>query len=115
MVICQKCGALGAIVTNAVIPDGEVEIYCNTCCKEFAIPVALLCKYNEKKEPTMQVSYNGFTGELFKLEKDFDDIVRNGVVYKLEIRDHEKKVTYSFDKVNLSDVKFLGGAVSFGE
>lgn len=69
---------------------------------------------NEKEEPAMRVSYNGFIGELFKLERNFD-IVRHGIVYKLDIRDHEKEVTYSFDKVKLSDVKFLGGVVSFGE
>ena len=62
----------------------------------------------------MYVTYKGFTGELFKLEKDFDHL-RNGVVYNLDIRDHEKEVTHSFDKVRLSDVKFLGGVVSFGE
>lgn len=65
-------------------------------------------------EFTMQVSYSGFTGELVKLERNFD-IVRNGIAYDLDIRDHEKEVTYSFDKVKLSDVKFLNGVISFGE
>lgn len=65
-----------------------------------------------KEERAMQVSYNGFVGELVKLERDFD-FKRNGVVYNLEIRDREKVVTYSFDNVNLSGVKFLGGAVLF--
>lgn len=62
---------------------------------------------------TMDVTYNGFTGELFKLERS-PDFERGGISYNLEIRDHEKKVTYVFDRVKLSDVKFLGGSVFFG-
>lgn len=56
----------------------------------------------------MQVSYNGFTGELVKLE-------RHTVYcyYDLSIYDSEKQVTHSFTGVNLEDVKFLGGEVSF--
>lgn len=58
----------------------------------------------------MQVSYNGFTGELVKLEKSFC----NTKAYDLSIYDSEKQVAHSFTGVNLEDVKFLGGAVSFG-
>ncbi|NCE63725.1 hypothetical protein D1159_03810 [Pseudoflavonifractor sp. 524-17] len=62
----------------------------------------------------MQVIYNGFTGELVKLErKDFRSC-GCGITYMLEIYDSEKQVTHSFTGVNLEDVKFLGGAVTFG-
>lgn len=60
----------------------------------------------------MKVSYNGFTGELVKLERDFNII--NCRKYILVIRDGEKAANISFDRVNIEDVKFIGGAVSFG-
>lgn len=62
----------------------------------------------------MQVSYNGFTGELVRLERE--DLSCFGIkdkVYNLSIYDSEKQVTHSFTGVKLEDVKFLGGAVSF--
>lgn len=65
----------------------------------------------------MQVSYNGFTGELVKLEKMDTLLLRPYVqrdIYNLSIYDSEKQVTHSFTGVKLEDVKFLGGAVSFG-
>lgn len=78
----------------------------------------------EKKEaPTMQVTYNGFTGELVKLEKKETDKYTLSPYdmwehpvwgYDLSIYDSEKQVTYSFAGVKLEDVKFMGGAVSFG-
>lgn len=65
-----------------------------------------------REEPTMKVSYNGFTGELVKIERRAGlEAVIPG--YNLEIWDDEKKVAYSFQSINLSDVKFIGGAVSF--
>lgn len=76
--------------------------------------------WTEKKEiPTMQVSYNGFTGELVKLERDMKafNLSLNGVasgVYTLAIYDSKKEATTTFEKVKLDDVKFLGGAVAFG-
>lgn len=80
----------------------------------------------EKKEaPTMKVEYNGFTGELVKLERTFNgateipvDLLGNPYhkwFYTLSVYDAEKKVTHSFDGVKLEDIKFLGGAVSFGQ
>jgi len=63
----------------------------------------------KKEEPAMQVSYNGFTGELMKLAR-YERLNK----YDLSIYDGEKKVTHSFTNVDLSDVKFSGGAVSFG-
>lgn len=71
----------------------------------------------EKKEaPTMQVSYNGFTGELVKLEARglcYDENRNQFQGYTLEILDVGKKANILFDLVKLEDVKFLGGAVSF--
>lgn len=58
----------------------------------------------------MQVTYNGFTGELVNLEKTFC----KPQSYDLSIYDSEKQDTISFTGVNLEDVKFSGGAVTFG-
>ena len=83
----------------------------------------------ETEELTMKVSYNGFTGELVKLEKKIISPVFTAhsactgvsssgtpvTVYDLSIYNSEKDVTFSFSVSNLSDVKFLGGAVTFGE
>lgn len=60
----------------------------------------------------MQVSYNGFTGELVKLERYTDPFTHNNF-YQIDIYDIEKKATISFTCVKLEDVKFLGGAVTF--
>lgn len=78
----------------------------------------------EKKEaPTMQVTYNGFTGELVKLEKKeterytlspFDTEKQPVFRYDLTLYDSEKQITYSFTGVKLENVKFLGEAVTFG-
>lgn len=73
----------------------------------------------EKEATTMQVTYNGFTGELVKLELNTTNLgglnvpsINGG--YQLHIFDREKQVNYSFTGVRLEDVKFLGGAVAFG-
>lgn len=78
----------------------------------------------EKKEATtMQVTYNGFTGELVKMEKKetgrytvtpYDTEKHLVFEYDISIYDREKKATISFTGVKLEDVKFLGGAVAFG-
>ena len=81
----------------------------------------------EKKEATtMQVTYNGFTGGLVKLERTSVDVtLRTSIIgmptqqsdswnYNLSIYDREKHVTHSFTGVKLEDVKFSGGAVTFG-
>lgn len=67
----------------------------------------------------MHVSYNGFAGELVKLERrtipgNFITDTKAAIVYDLSIYGSEKQVTHSFSGVKLEDVKFLGGAVSFG-
>ena len=70
----------------------------------------------EKKEATtMQVTYNGFTGELVKLQQE--DLHAFGLkdrIYNLSIYDSEYRVTHSFTGVKLEDMKFLGGEVAFG-
>lgn len=65
-----------------------------------------------KKEDTMQVTYNGFTGELVKLERKPQPMFER-YFYDLSIYDSEKQVTHSFAGVKLEDVKFLGGEVTF--
>lgn len=67
---------------------------------------------NEAKEETVvKVCYKEFKGELVKLERKE---AYGGHLYDISIFDVEKKVTYSFTKADLQDLKFLGGAVSFG-
>lgn len=74
-----------------------------------------LIPYQEKEAHTMQVEYNGFTGELVKLErKDLRVFGIEGSEYSLVIEDKEKHVKHDFDNVKMENVKFLGGAVSFG-
>lgn len=77
---------------------------------------------NKKEAPTMQVTYNGFTGELVKLERKeavmtFNQLECRGAakatVYNLSLYDSEKQATISFTGVKLEDMKFLGGEVSF--
>lgn len=63
----------------------------------------------------MQVTYDGFTGELKKLEReDLSAFGMRDSVYDLSIYDSEKRVTHSFTSVKMEDVKFLCGVVSFG-
>lgn len=66
----------------------------------------------------MQVTYNGFTGELVKLEiHEQLRSVSEGVVRvcDLTLYDSEKQATISFTGVKFEDLKFFGGAVAFGE
>ena len=78
----------------------------------------------KKEDTTMKVTYNGFTGELVKLEKKetgrytlspFDTEKHSVFGYDLALYDSEKQATISFSGVKLEDVKFLGGEVTFGE
>lgn len=72
----------------------------------------------EKEDTTMQVSYNGFTGELVKLEATYlspdDKESSPQSTYDLTMYDRGKKVEHYFHDVMLEDVKFVGGTVSFG-
>lgn len=67
----------------------------------------------KKEDTTMKVSYNGFTGELVKLERCSIPCYGE-ITYNISIYDSEKRVTRPFTCVKLRDVKFLGGEVSFG-
>lgn len=84
--------------------------------------------YERKENNDMKVFYNGFTGELVKLERKVNTRTetlncinavytvcdgKESLYYNLSIYDSEKNVTHSFENVKLSDVKFIGGAVSF--
>lgn len=77
----------------------------------------------KKEDETMQVTYNGFTGELVKLERKdgysgntfhYDGTPCKSIFYDLAIYDSGRQVTHSFTGVKLEDVKFLNGVVSFG-
>lgn len=63
----------------------------------------------------MQVTYNGFTGELVKLERIKCPPLNGAHIYDISIYDDENRCTHSFTGVKLEDVKFLDGAVTFGE
>lgn len=74
------------------------------------------CAGEEKEGTVMQISYNGFTGELVKLENMGHEFARSGTsinFYGLSIFDSGKQVTHSFAGVKLEDIKFLNGEVSF--
>lgn len=76
----------------------------------------------------MQVTYNGFTGDLVKLERYSQSVIKVpdddgelkitnfwiGDTWDVLILDKEKAEFRHFTGVNLEDVKFLGGAVTFG-
>lgn len=67
-------------------------------------------KLEKEEKSTMKVTYNGFTGELVRLERTQYGDSR----YSLSLYDGDKNVTYSFSCVRLEDVKFSGGVMIFG-
>ena len=69
---------------------------------------------NEKEATTTQVTYNGFTGELVRLERIKCPPLNGAHIYDISIYDDENRCTHSFTGVKLEDVKFSGGAVTFG-
>lgn len=89
----------------------------NMCCCSGYTPIGLKSSIgiipqalNEAKEkPALKVCYKEFKGELVKLERK----ETYGALYDLSVFDKEKKVTHSFTGVNLEDVKFLDGVLSF--
>ena len=90
----------------------------NCCCDCFtSIQTGKTIKEVKKEEIALKVSYKEFEGELVKLEQKkgvFNGAVLLKYAYDISIFDAERKVTYSFTNVELEDLKFLGGAVSFG-
>ena len=106
--------------------DPMEQIY-RECSKEVAEQIrkqAIDYLKSKKEVPTMQVTYNGFTGELVKLERScagkfeipigLAETANVKWLYDLSLYDSEKQATISFAGVKLEDVKFLGGAVAFG-
>lgn len=99
-----------------------IDEACQKCVKELSEKMdkhGIDFSKGKKEAPTMQVAYNGFTGELVKLERhiipgNFIRDTKSAIVYDLSIYDSDKQVTHSFTGVKLEDVKFLGGAVAFG-
>lgn len=75
---------------------------------------AIMNELNKKESTAMQVTYNGLTGELVKLERIKCPPLNGAHIYDLSIYDSEKRVTHSFTGVKMEDVEFLGGAVTFG-
>lgn len=144
---CRAKGAIVESISCGVDGIEEIEVYCDFCentsfspanediakdlidefySKMVTEPHRLRQPHKEyggaiyrtkQEEPTMKVSYNGFTGELVKLERKttLGVYVHTDyhIEYDLSIYDHEKKVTHSFTNVNMKDVEFLGGSVSF--
>lgn len=113
---CPKCGSKNvaqdpvcALVGNPLM----LHFFCCDCNYEWDKQYEQPKDEKAKKESTtMQVSYNGFTGELVTLEKiNLQPNIKTE--YNLSIFDNEKKVTYSFIGVKLEDMKFMGGKVSF--
>lgn len=82
--------------------------------KEYTGPIWM----DKKEDETMQVTYNGFTGELVKLERTFAPYpyVAKYATYDLVLSILKDGVCakVSFTGVKMEDVKFLGGMVSFG-
>lgn len=132
---CPRCKHYSAytktVTESSTSPDFNCEYECVVCGHKFTEPYApsfilkhaikenvkkyqqvIADELNKKEAPTMQVTYNGFTGELVKLQQY--SCVTNGWLYELDIYDSEKKCTHLFTGVKLEDVKFLGGEVSFG-
>ncbi len=80
---------------------------------QFGESSLLTIEKNKKEKLTMKVSYNGFTGELVKLEGLKCSTLNGSYIYDISIYDDEKRVTYSFTSVKLEDLKFLNGEVTF--
>ena len=80
---------------------------------EMEIEFWLLTHQKKEEKPTMKATYNGFTGELVKLEK-LERMHYGDCRYSISLCDDDKNVTYSFSCVRLEDVKFSGGVMIFG-
>lgn len=129
---CPICGKRPEI-DPIKFPLGTLKIPCSCLLDknisvvietwEYAV-IAQKRKNRKDGAKTMQVTYNGFTGELIELKRK-KNIVTNyntGISsegyskdYDLSIYDSEKRVTHSFIGVKMEDVKFNCGTVSFGK
>lgn len=63
------------------------------------------------EDAAMRVTYQGFTGELVRLEQTGVEECGRSVhrTYSISIADDEKKVTYSFADVDMRNVTIIGG------
>lgn len=115
---CPACGSKNISTSTAALNN----FFCADCHYTWVQQKLEKIKLWKKEAATMQVTYNGFTGELEQLERvsreraDVPMGIKIGEPpFNLSIYDTEKGVTYSFTNVKLEDVKFLGGAVSFAQ
>lgn len=88
----------------------KFEMELEKSLRDFEIFKEAQDEQKRKENFPMKVTYNGFTGELEKLERTHYGDHR----YSLFIYDGDNNCTHSFTMVKLEDVKFLGGEVSFG-
>lgn len=135
-IVCPNCNHYSAytkaISGNSESPDCSYECECVVCGHKFTEPYTppfilkhiigenvkkyrkiIADELNKKEAPTMQVTYNGFTGELVKLEQKRVGFANEIALYDLSIYDSDKQVTHFFTCVKLEDVKFFGGTVAF--
>lgn len=71
----------------------------------------------ESEECSMKVSYNGFTGTLVKLEYSNSELglVHGVISYNLDIFDSDKNATHSFRNIDIRELRFLNGTMSFND
>lgn len=74
----------------------------------------IVAELKQKEATTMQATYNGFTGELVKLERIKCPPFNGAHIYDISIYDSEKNMTHSFTGVRMEDMEFSGGVVKFG-
>lgn len=95
----------------------EINDFCDYAIKKCdeALKEIIENEIMKQEEHTMEVTYNGITGKLVKLERPFAALSNfaDTTIYDLTIYNTEKKATVSFTGVKLADVKFSGGEVSF--
>mgnify|MGYP006894226228 CR=1 FL=1 len=104
MIKCTCCG--GSKLQLYLESGGYSHYVCTECRRSISMPKG-------KEATAMQVTYNGFTGELVKLERIKCPPLNGAHIYDISIYDDENRCTHSFTGVKLEDVKFSGGEVSF--
>ena len=111
---CPKCGSNSVAQDPVCAQVGKplmLDFFCCDCHHQWKHPYEAPKSEIKDKEDTMQATYNGFTGELYKLERAYECM--GCIFYNLSIYDSDKKVTHSFTSVKMEDLKFSGGEVSF--
>ena len=119
---CPKCGS-NRVAQDPVCAKRDkplmLHFFCCDCTNQWDRQYEPeKVEITKMETHTMQVTYNGFTGELVKLERTFTTYphVAELATYDLVISVLQTGVCakVSFTGVKLEDVKFLGGAVTFG-